>query len=53
MIAVFRYDLQNYASNKFKLIIPNLKIGGSDQMGNIMSGHDLIGKAASKKVYGR
>ncbi|KAG7200893.1 hypothetical protein KM043_003256 [Ampulex compressa] len=28
------------------------QIGGSDQMGNIVSGYDLIRKAANKKVYG-
>ncbi|KAF5274234.1 hypothetical protein FQA39_LY07338 [Lamprigera yunnana] len=28
------------------------QIGGSDQMGNIMSGHDLIGKMYKKLVYG-
>ncbi|RLU19391.1 hypothetical protein DMN91_007948 [Ooceraea biroi] len=28
------------------------QIGGSDQMGNIMSGHDLITKKINEKVYG-
>ncbi|KAF5308942.1 hypothetical protein FQR65_LT00024 [Abscondita terminalis] len=28
------------------------QIGGSDQMGNIMSGHDLIGRIHKKLVYG-
>ncbi|KAL3274701.1 hypothetical protein HHI36_016078 [Cryptolaemus montrouzieri] len=30
----------------------NFQIGGSDQMGNIMSGHELIGKVLKKPVYG-
>ncbi|KAG8224856.1 hypothetical protein J437_LFUL005459 [Ladona fulva] len=29
------------------------QIGGSDQMGNIVAGHDLIGKVAEEKVYGK
>lgn len=28
------------------------QIGGSDQMGNIMSGYDLVTKSTKKKVYG-
>lgn len=28
------------------------QIGGSDQMGNIMSGHELISRAARKEVFG-
>jgi tyrosyl-tRNA synthetase len=31
----------------------NLQVGGSDQMGNIVSGHDLISRAEDKKVYGK
>lgn len=30
----------------------HFQIGGSDQMGNIMSGHDLITKSTRKEVYG-
>lgn len=29
-----------------------LQIGGSDQMGNIVSGHDLISRVEEKSVYG-
>lgn len=28
------------------------QLGGNDQMGNIMSGHELISRAINKKVYG-
>lgn len=28
------------------------QIGGNDQMGNIMSGHELISKVYDKQVYG-
>ncbi|XP_059472108.1 tyrosine--tRNA ligase, mitochondrial [Neocloeon triangulifer] len=28
------------------------QVGGNDQMGNIVSGHDLIGQAEKKNVYG-
>lgn len=28
------------------------QVGGSDQMGNIVSGHDLISRVANARVYG-
>eukprot|EP00057_Strongylocentrotus_purpuratus_P030360 XP_781450.3 PREDICTED: tyrosine--tRNA ligase, mitochondrial [Strongylocentrotus purpuratus] len=30
----------------------NIQIGGTDQLGNIMSGHDLIRRTAGNEVYG-
>lgn len=30
----------------------NLQIGGHDQMGNIVSGHDIISRTVDKQVYG-
>nr|XP_023013696.1 tyrosine--tRNA ligase, mitochondrial [Leptinotarsa decemlineata] len=36
----------------FKTYGCSFQIGGSDQMGNIMSGHELISKACEKPVYG-
>ncbi|KAH0540644.1 tyrosine--tRNA ligase, mitochondrial [Cotesia glomerata] len=35
--------------NKYKCYF---QVGGNDQMGNIMSGHDLISKATKKTVFG-
>lgn len=29
------------------------QLGGSDQMGNIMSGYELIGRLENKPVYGK
>ena len=29
------------------------QIGGSDQMGNIMSGYDLVSRVESKEVFGK
>ncbi|CAH0564055.1 unnamed protein product [Brassicogethes aeneus] len=36
----------------FKEYNCQFQIGGNDQMGNIMSGHELISKACKKPVYG-
>ncbi|XP_049852334.1 tyrosine--tRNA ligase, mitochondrial [Schistocerca gregaria] len=38
------YLLENYDCR--------FQIGGSDQMGNIVSGHDLISRVSNRKVYG-
>lgn len=38
-----------YLYNKYNC---RFQIGGGDQMGNIVSGHDLISKTAGKNVYG-
>ncbi|KAK0087817.1 hypothetical protein PV325_014001 [Microctonus aethiopoides] len=38
-----------YLFNKYKC---RFQIGGNDQMGNIVSGHDLISKSLGKQVYG-
>ncbi|XP_047351075.1 tyrosine--tRNA ligase, mitochondrial [Vespa velutina] len=38
-----------HLANKYNCLF---QIGGSDQMGNIMSGYDLITKATNKTVYG-
>ncbi|KAL2726692.1 hypothetical protein V1478_006970 [Vespula squamosa] len=38
-----------HLTNTYKCLF---QIGGSDQMGNIMSGYDLITKATDKTVYG-
>ena len=31
----------------------NIQVGGHDQMGNMVSGHDLISRALKKQVYGK
>ncbi|XP_044253839.1 tyrosine--tRNA ligase, mitochondrial [Tribolium madens] len=36
----------------FKKYNCSFQIGGNDQMGNIMSGHELISKTCNKQVYG-
>lgn len=38
-----------YLFNKYKC---RFQIGGNDQMGNIVSGHDLISKSLGQQVYG-
>ncbi|XP_034939654.1 tyrosine--tRNA ligase, mitochondrial [Chelonus insularis] len=38
-----------YLLNKYKCYF---QVGGNDQMGNIMSGHDFINKLTKKDVYG-
>jgi len=40
-------------NNKVNNIFLRLQIGGSDQMGNIVSGHELISRMGFEEVFGR
>ncbi|KYN30486.1 putative tyrosyl-tRNA synthetase, mitochondrial [Trachymyrmex septentrionalis] len=50
------FTYQVFQANDWLQLMKNYKcrfqIGGSDQMGNIMSGYDLITKSMRKEVYG-
>lgn len=34
------------------MIIGTLQVGGSDQMGNMVSGHELVSKMGLEEVFG-
>ena len=47
----FRVLQQNHVKKILSLFL--LQIGGNDQTGNIMAGHDLIGRVSKEPVFGK